>query len=825
MTQAVTKIAYRPDGQMVLTASLDGSVRGFNPANGQQAFAANHGSPVQTLAISADGQRLASGGDDKIVKFWNAANGGQLAPTALPAVATAIRSVAFSADSVHLFVATADSPEVTMYDAASGAVEQRFAGREAAVARVLAVGGDRQLLLTWSLDNRVLRDEVLADRQLAGHSQPVTSLATVPRPKDQPDAARRILSGSSDGTLREWDLNTGQATRQLNHGAPITDVAVSGDGQRFASTSANNSAKLWNAANNQQLAEMRGDLRALAEVARITRDKTAATAKQQATNTALAEAEKNLPVRTDAAKKAADALAAANQEVTAKQAALKTVADGKAAAEKLAIEAAAVAQKAALAKAGADEQVAQATLAKNTATETLSKAQSAVQADPNNAGLAQAVTRAQAAVTAADEKLKTMTADQAAKMKAATDASAAAADAASKAVAMNKPFLDANTALQTAETAQNAAAQVAAIADRELAEATALVPSLKAEVTALDQRLAKLETELTAAQQAAQAAEQPLRAVAFSPDSRQLATGGDMGVVHTWDAETGKAVASCVGHVGPIVSLAFRDADTILTGSSDKSAGMWNLNPGWMLERTIGSIDDPATLINRVPALAFSPDGKLLATGGGEPSRTGELKVWNVADGKAVMSVPEAHTDAIFGVCFSPDSTRVASGGADKYVRMFDIATGEHRCIALRGHTNHVLGVNWRADGLRLASCGADNSLRIWNAENGDRVHIIENFGKQVSSVRFIGQSVNTISCSADKTTRMHNSDNAQNFRNFTGATDFLYSADASPDGQFVIAGGFDSVLRVWNGTNSQVIHELAPPSESTPSGETVATQ
>ncbi|MEZ6114721.1 MAG: WD40 repeat domain-containing protein, partial [Pirellulaceae bacterium] len=336
--------------------------------------------------------------------------------------------------------------------------------------------------------------------------------------------------------------------------------------------------------------------------------------------------------------------------------------------------------------------------------------------------------------------------------------------------------------------------------------------------------LAKLETELTAAQQAAQAAEQPLRAVAFSPDSRQLATGGDMGVVHTWDAETGKAVASCVGHVGPIVSLAFRDADTILTGSSDKSAGMWNLNPGWMLERTIGSIDDPATLINRVPALSFSPDGKLLATGGGEPSRTGELKVWNVADGKAVMSVPEAHTDAIFGVCFSPDSTRVASGGADKYVRMFDIATGE-QLRTFEGHTNHVLGVNWRADGLRLASCGADNSLRIWNAENGDRVHIIENFGKQVSSVRFIGQSVNTISCSADKTTRMHNSDNAQNFRNFTGATDFLYSADASPDGQFVIAGGFDSVLRVWNGTNSQVIHELAPPSESTPSGETVATQ
>ena len=68
-----------------------------------------------------------------------------------------------------------------------------------------------------------------------------------------------MASGSLDGTVRRWNVLTGQQLTQLNHGGPVASVAVRDDGQRWASASTNNSVKLWNATNNQQLAEMKGD--------------------------------------------------------------------------------------------------------------------------------------------------------------------------------------------------------------------------------------------------------------------------------------------------------------------------------------------------------------------------------------------------------------------------------------------------------------------------------------------------------------------------------------------------------------------------------------
>ena len=79
--------------------------------------------------------------------------------------------------------------------------------------------------------------------------------------------AREILSGSTDATIRQWNLDNGQAIRQFNHGGPVLAVAVRPDGQRVASVSENHTAKLWNL-NGQQVAEMRGDVRLKTLVAR-----------------------------------------------------------------------------------------------------------------------------------------------------------------------------------------------------------------------------------------------------------------------------------------------------------------------------------------------------------------------------------------------------------------------------------------------------------------------------------------------------------------------------------------------------------------------------
>src|SRR5690606_8489734 len=101
-----------------------------------------------------------------------------------------------------------------------------------------------------------------------------------------------------------------------NHGGPVTAVAVRADGQQFASASANNTAKLWNAANGQQVAEMKGDLRAQRKHAELVADDAEAKARVTATDNAIKTAETDAKTKEEAAKKAAEAKAAAEKALT-----------------------------------------------------------------------------------------------------------------------------------------------------------------------------------------------------------------------------------------------------------------------------------------------------------------------------------------------------------------------------------------------------------------------------------------------------------------------------------------------------------------------------
>jgi WD40 repeat protein len=500
--------------------------------------------------------------------------------------------------------------------------------------------------------------------------------------------------------------------------------------------------------------------------------------------------------------------------MTTANAAYQKASVDKAAAEKVAIEAAAAAQKATLAKLNADLTLADATAAMEKLTAKVTRLKAASTANPEDTTLAQAVvdTEKEAAVAATAMQTAKTTADAATKVAAdeATKANAAAAQA----VAMSKPFTDALAALRQAQAAESAAAKTTADTAQAAKAATDLVPGAKAEYDASEARLAQVKAALDAANLAVTEAEKPLRSVAFSPDQRLLATGGDFAAIHTWDTETGAAVESFQGHAQSVRVVAFTPDGDIVSGAADNTAVVWDQNPGWVLERTIGSIGDPTQLVNRVVALDFSPDGSLLCTGGGDPSRSGEIKLWNVADGSLAMNVPDPHTDSVFGVEFSRDGRLVASASADKYVRAFDVLDGK-LVQQFEGHTNHVLGVSWRGDGKVLASCGADSTIRIWDALTGDQLRVVDaaqGYDKQVTAIDFIGESVTTISCSGDTQVRMHNSDNGAAVRNFAGATDFMYTVAATPNGQVVVAGGYDSVLRVWNGANAQVLYTLEPP-------------
>ena len=387
----------------------------------------------------------------------------------------------------------------------------------------------------------------------------------------------------------------------------------------------------------------------------------------------------------------------------------------------------------------------------------------------------------------------------------------AAVAAADKTSAAEAQGVKKATANQAADDKALAAANAAA------KRAAGLVAEAKAAVTAGQERLKQAETELIAAKKTSAAGQQPLRTLAFSPDNLQLAVAGDDGIVHTFSAENGAAFETYTGHTAPVLCVAFAGADNLVSADADQRAVVWNLHPAWTWQRTIGGADraagaaDRAALVDRVTAVNFSPDGKLLATGGGEPSRSGELKLWNPADGSLVREIVDAHSDTILGLGFSPDGKYIASCGADKFVKVFDVAAGS-LVRTFEGHTHHVLSVSWRADGRVLASGGGDNVIKVWDFATGEQQRTIAGFKKEVTSVTFVGTSPLAVSCSGDNTVHLHKTNDGRNVRTYAGGGDFMYSAAVTPDGKLLVAGGQDGVLRVWSGDDGKSLATFEPP-------------
>ena len=756
----VHALAFHPNGRMVASAGFRVVKLWEQPANVQFAKA-GLGAVAVDADMHAEKGLIAFGTKQNAVSIRNLADGKEVRK--LEGHTGAVNGVVLAANGTTVVSGSADKT-FRVWSLESGEVIRQL--ETPAPIHDLCLTPDGTHIITVHED-RLIRvwttaapEQAPAEgktekavKEIGGHSNVVTSICLV--------GDQQFATGALDNTVRIWNLSNWAAARSLNHGGPVVSVAAKPDGTAIVSGSSNNTAKLWNAANGQQIAELRGDLGAQRREAQAKEQSELAKQLVALAKAAEDAATKNEKERADALKKAMEAKTAADKAVDEQK------------------------PKQAEAQKKNDEAKAKAEEAQKKADE----AKKASDAKPDDAELKKAAATAAAEAKKANDALK-----------APGDAFKKEDDELKKREETQK---SANRSLELATKADEKA-------KKQLEEAKAAHVKSQEHQKADDEAFKVATADKTAA-------EKPITAVAISADGSRVATSAEDGTITIWSAGNGKPLNVLSGAGGPVGVLEFADSGRLLSAGEDQNAIVWDAAPAWQLAATLGgNADNPldfsaSPFVFRVISLDFSPDGKLLATGGGDPSRSGELMIWDVEKRELVKTIEDAHSDTVFGVQFSRDGKQIVSGAADKFVKIHEIESGKH-VRSFEGHTHHVLDVSWKADGSQLVSAGADNAIKVWNVNTGEQVRTITNYSKQVTSIRFVGISGNVVSCGGDKTVRYHTAANGSNFRSFSGGTDFMYAADSTGDQTVVVAGGEDGVIRVWNGANGQVIKTFEPP-------------
>jgi WD40 repeat protein len=224
-------------------------------------------------------------------------------------------------------------------------------------------------------------------------------------------------------------------------------------------------------------------------------------------------------------------------------------------------------------------------------------------------------------------------------------------------------------------------------------------------------RLWNAETGMEIAQLPIKSAS-PVNTLAFAPDGNSLALGFEGGAIEFWDVKE-KKLAGGVKYPGSLFALAWSpDGKKIAAGGGPK-IHVYDL-PGHALVQSFDVKEGPPATFPTCKCLAFGPDSKTLAAGGFD----GIIRIYNLGAKNPTETreqrICEGHQSAVYALAFSPDGRTLVTGSFDKTARLWEAFSGKQIAI-LKGHIGEVAGVAFGNDGRTVYSAGADTLVYHWD--------------------------------------------------------------------------------------------------------------
>ena len=253
------------------------------------------------------------------------------------------------------------------------------------------------------------------------------------------------------------------------------------------------------------------------------------------------------------------------------------------------------------------------------------------------------------------------------------------------------------------------------------------------------------------------------------------------------------------GHARAIWSVAFSpDGKWIATGSADRTARVWDADSGTSIAVLRGHCQEPLRdqtpgASCGVPTLTFSPDGRRLATA----SDDWTARIWDARSGKKIK-VLRGHTGPIFKIAISPNGRWLVTASEDNTSRLWDAVTGGP-LATLKGHEGAVYDVAFSPNNRHIITASDDGTARLWDLETAKEMAVLAGHKKGINRIRFSLDGALIITSSYDHTARLWDGETGAPVATLKGHEGAVYDVAFSPDGSLVASASEDKTVRLWD--------------------------